>query len=460
LPPSINGAREGGLRVCRFRCIARESQKEVKGQFINPEEADKVMILRKIVTAILVLACMLTVIPFPILAADETIKLTVSLWDGPEGRAPVKAVISRFETDFPHIDVELEEQPSNYDQKIIVGIASGKLPDIFLWWDFPRLVEQGVLEDLTSYIERSDVLSSDLYFPGILPYGGKVGDRIYGLPKDFTPRIIFYNKDNFDMAGLNYPEGDWTWSEFADIGKKLTQPGKHRYGFNLSYWIYNIQGYIWSTGGDVLSPDGKQARGYTDSPETVEAIEWLADLRFVYDILPPSGALGEGQGFTTGNIAMEDNGRWPLLTYKQITDLRFGTVIPPHPEGKVLQTVLHAAGWVMASTCKHKKEAIKLLEYLAGPIGHYEMARSGWCLPAIPSVAEELGLVEDEYDAPLLEAVRYASKVPYFLRNPRWANEIRPVLWENLDRVFQGQKDAKTALAIAADAIEGILASR
>lgn len=37
---------------------------------------------------------------------------------------------------------------------------------------------------------------------------------IYGIPKDFNTLAVFYNKDLFDYAGVEYPNNEDTWDTF------------------------------------------------------------------------------------------------------------------------------------------------------------------------------------------------------------------------------------------------------
>ena len=52
---------------------------------------------------------------------------------------------------------------------------------------------------------------------------------VYGLPYDFGPYIIYYNKDLFDKHGVEYPTSSMTWDEFLEKCRALTGDGD--YGF-------------------------------------------------------------------------------------------------------------------------------------------------------------------------------------------------------------------------------------
>jgi len=392
-----------------------------------------------------------------LVGAQEKIKLVLGHWDGPEGN-PVPTIVERFMEDHPNVEVEIQYGTYDYFDKLVIGLITNSAPDVFLWWDFPMLVDEGFLEDLTPFLEKSDVLSPDLYFPQVLPYSGMVDGVIYGLPHSFTPRVVLYNMDRFDEVGIVYPSNDWTWDEFVNIALKLTDLDERKFAFSFDTGIYGNAGYIWSNGGNLLSPDGTRVEGYADRPETIDAYQWLADLGNRYRVVPYSGELASGTGFPSGHIAMVDTGHWALAMYQeQSPGLRFGGVIPPHPEGKQLETVIHSSGWVVWSQSKHPDEAVQLLEYLSGPVGHGEMVRMDWALPAIPSVATEYDLWNNSMKRPFLDAIAYANTLHYFVRNPIWSNTIQPIFDSELAAAFNGSQPAEAALRAAVERVQPIL---
>lgn len=48
----------------------------------------------------------------------------------------------------------------------------------------------------------------------------------YAIPKDHDTIAVIYNKAIFDKYGIDYPTGDWTWQDFADIAQEITEKGQ------------------------------------------------------------------------------------------------------------------------------------------------------------------------------------------------------------------------------------------
>lgn len=389
----------------------------------------------------------------------EKIKIVVADWE-PEGRGPISTILQKCREDHPELEIEQVYYGSDHFDKLLVNIATGGGPDIYLWWDFPALAEGGFAVDLLPYMLESEVLHPDNFFPGALNYGGKYKDGIYATPHSFTPRAILVNLDAFDVAGLAYPTDDWTWDEFRNIALKLTRPDENKYGFNWYWGVYNIGGFIWGNGGDFVNEDATQAIGYIDSPETIEAVTWLANLRLLDGVMPLSGALQSGQGFATGNIAMMETGAWNLLVSKEANpNIRMMSVVPPAPEGKSPGSVLHSSGWVVSPNCQNIEAAMIVLEYLSGPIGQREMVIQDAALPTLPSVVTEFQLWNDPESGGFVRAVEYATTTHWFLRTPRWNSEYQGVVQDALNQIFNGQAAPATALRAAGEALQGIMDS-
>jgi len=382
------------------------------------------------------------------------VKLRYMTWDSARGLEPERRIIEAFEANHPHIQVKLEPNPQRYEDKILTSMAGGTPPDVFLWWNFPKLVKFGGLVDLTPYLERNPDLSATNYYRNILRYTS-IDGKIYGLPKDFTPRVIFYNKALFDEAKIPYPTEDWTWDDFLQIARKLTKGDQ--YGFCAVPSTYNLQSWVWSNGGDFISPDGTKARGYLDSPQTIEAVKFYADLYLKYKVSPsPSIRASMGgatEMFLTGKLGMMDNGRWPLIRLKK-TDLRVGTLLPPHPQGKNLVTVLHASGQVMSSRCKNKEEAWELLKAMSDSFAQRRRAEAGWAIPAMPELVNELGFAKDPLERAFIRAISYATVTPCFMRTADWEEVYDRPISQALERIFLLKADVEETLIETARKID------
>ncbi len=102
-------------------------------------------------------------------------------------------------------------------------MTGGTCWDVF-WMDtsfyLKDYVDRGVLVDITPYIERDGIDLSN-YPEGILKIHEYKG-RYYLLSRDYDTIALFYNKDMFDKAGLEYPDETWMWTDLILAAEKLT----------------------------------------------------------------------------------------------------------------------------------------------------------------------------------------------------------------------------------------------
>ncbi len=388
----------------------------------------------------------------------EPVTIVVTTWDS--GSQLTDDMVAGFEAEFPHIKVEFQSIVQGYDEKLQIMNASGETPDVLLMWNTPQYVESGIVEPLDEYIAR-DNYDMDQYYPVTADWA-KYKGQTWGLPKDVTPRAMFYNKGVFDDAGVAYPQDGWTWAEFTETVKALTN-GKTgdeaRYGFiALAGQTYMLQHFIWSNGGQLTSDDGKSATGFVNSPENVETITWFKE---VFDSSAKSlVATGDGNPgnaeFMSGKIAMMDNGSWPIADLRNEPGLEFGIVTPPVPEeGAAFTPVVHSATWSMFAGSQNKDAAWEFIKWVGGPAGAKLIGASGFSTTAIPAVNEELGLAETELGK-FMEILDMPTNSPEFTKNPRYF-ESDGAFGAAIAKVLLDDADILEALTEAAEEMDSIL---
>jgi len=397
-------------------------------------------------------------------AAGDVVTVSYITWDSGKGVEITQSIIDAFEEKNPGIKIELQSVPQGYDDKVLTAHAAGDTPDGLMMWNTSQWAEAGIVEDLSSYIDR-DNYDMDRYLP-VPKLWAEYKGGIYGLPKDFTPRAIFYNKNVFDEAGVSYPEAGWTFDDFVSTVKAINNNesgAAARYGYvAIPGHTYALQAFIWSNGGDLCSPDGTVASGYINSEAVVEVIQWyktLFDMSISTGTMDAYQNLGQNE-FQSGIVGMMDNGLWPLSVYKNDSSLNFGIAFPPVPHsGDSVTPVIHSATWSMFAKAENKDATWEFIKYIGGPDGARVFANERWGLPVFKGMAEELGLLDDEYMKVFVELGAEANKAPVFLRNPNWFeadNEFKLAL----EQIFLEDKDVQTALDEAAVRMDKILKAK
>jgi len=359
-----------------------------------------------------------------------------------------EAIVDSFRVRHPEIPVCMEslEGSGIYREKVLTSIAAGTPPGVFLLdaIDVPAFVDNGVVLDLAPYLGRLDVDTAS-YFPEALePF--LRGDSLWAFPKDFTPMVIYYNKDAFDAAGVPYPQAGWTWSDFLDTARRLTRDtdgdgAVDHWGFGWQRDFFYLQTWLWAGGGELLSPDARRATGYLDSPASVDAIRFYLDLVRTYKVAPRVEMFRRATGnisrmFVTGRVAMIQSGHWSgptLLPHERAGRLRYGVAPMPVKAGVQPVTVLYASGWAVPRNADHRRWALELAAFLSSPIAQRVRAASGLAIPSLPSIAKQVAAADTSgRERVFLDAVP-TGRQPWGTRVAPF-REIQDIMLDMLDR--------------------------
>lgn len=159
-------------------------------------------------------------------------KFTILYWYTPD--SVVKRKIAAFNK--AH-NAKLEIKIVNEDPNVAMAksIADGRPYDIVANHGnyFPHTIFQNIYEPLESYIAKEDMYDSSKPDNGGLL--SSVNDRFawgghyyaLGSAQSVYQQLIYYNKKMFNEAGLEdpwelYKKGEWTWSKFEEMGKRVT----------------------------------------------------------------------------------------------------------------------------------------------------------------------------------------------------------------------------------------------
>lgn len=410
----------------------------------------------------LLLLCLLPALIFAACARKQQgTELTYMLWGTPGEVGTVQKVLDAYRKEHPDVAIKVIHAV-DYNRKLNTMIAGGTPPDVFYInaSDLQYYASKGALLDLQSLIER-DAVEVNLrdFFP-VLVEAFRWQGRLYGLPKDFTPLVLYYNKDMFDEAHLAYPDESWDWKKFLDSAHKLTREkgsrGFKQYGFVPSFGnlpSFGYEAFVFQNGGKFLSDDRKEC--LMDKPAVYEAIQFYSDLSNREHVAPSNlEAKDSPLGLNTGGSAMMLAGRWVVPDLRRIK--RFTWDVAPIPHGKERATLIYTVAYSIASKSKNSEEAWKLVKFLTGPKGQTLNASMGLAVPTRSSIAEKV-LLQDPLpphnNRVYLDSIKYGRFLPY---NLNW-NEIQQIINARLETVFNGEKGAKEACEEITEEVNQIL---
>jgi multiple sugar transport system substrate-binding protein len=288
-------------------------------------------------------------------------------------------------------------------------IASGDVPDIVGPVGVRGLASfEGAWLDLSPYIEQSNYDLSD--FPAELVefYQFGTGQQLF-LPFAVYPSAMWYNKDLFDEAGLEYPphewgapyaDGDeWTWDKLRDLAMFLTVDAEGNDATmeefdpdNIIQFGYDAQwqdiraDWTYFGAASFVGSDGKAAM-----PDVWrEAAQWYYDGMWVDHFIPNgsyvnSDLLAQGNPFGSGKLAMTAIKSWYTCCFQDATNWDVAAI--PSYEGNITSE-LHADTFGILKGVENPEAAFEVLGLMVGEFAPDLLAVYGG-LPARASQQEQ-----------------------------------------------------------------------
>ncbi|GAB4427388.1 MAG: sugar ABC transporter substrate-binding protein [Anaerolineae bacterium] len=374
---------------------------------------------------------------------DNPIVLRVATGDSGNGLTPHRQIIEAFEAQHPTIKVQVESvEGRDYYGRLLTDIAAGTAADIIQVGDdaLPKFIEQEAFVPLDGYLTGPNALDTGIYLPGILEPGRWQGQQ-YLLPKDYSTLAVFYNKKLFDEHGVAYPQDGWSWDDFLATAQALTKDTNGDgqtdvWGVQLpASWTTGFEYWVLSAGGALISPNGESFVGYLDSPRTVEAVQFYADLYNKHQVAPlPTDLNAFGGGnteFEDGRAAMWLFGRWPQTGLQNNPNVELGVVGPPR-QAKAAN-ILIWGGFGIFSGSPNREAAWKFLRFYAGQEG--AEVWKDWALPAVEQVAIEAGLTEDPIEGVWLKELNRVQPRGYTY-TPYWERTADPAMRRVLEAII------------------------
>lgn len=318
----------------------------------------------------------------------DTRALTFSTWGSIDEIDTLKPLLAEFQRENPDVPVKLIHIPDEYPHKIRLLASSRQMPDVLFMENqtLPGFAKRGVLRDLGPYLANDATLKRSDFYPQVMQ-AMTVDQTLYGIPRDLSNLVIYYNRRLFDQAGVPVPRAGWTYEDMVAKAKRLTK-GDDQFGVGFApyplYWLP----YLWSDGVDLMTPD--MTRCTLLDPPTLAAMQRYLDLRWKHHVAPTEAQVGNArmsQLFAQGKLAMLVTGRWVVPGFRKKLD--FPWDVAPFPAGKAGSVVdADASGWCIAKSCDAPDKAWRLIRFLAGKKAIAAFTASGLIVPSRPDVAD------------------------------------------------------------------------
>ncbi len=428
--------------------------------------------MRKRLIVVVIVTVLCALIPLSVSArgtdeaAVDRVDLTFATWYvWEELVAAVERGIDRAMADNPNWNVTLEQIPAGvYYEDLTAQFIAGRGPDLFnvSVSILPDWGPEGVLLDLTDYIEADPSIEWDMFAPAAVQAATFDG-RILQYPYGLAVSTFSYNKDMFDEAGLEYPSWDFTWDDLLRKAQALTKRDERgdviQWGFAIPLLHHHhgggVPNFIFQNGGATIDFDQRAA--VFDSPEAIEAVEFVRSLTVEHQVMaPPSYVDGYENIFIAGRAAMYQHGQWEIPDIA--SNAAFDWDVAPLPEGRhrVAVADVGGAGQSIATASRHQDEAWQLAQYI-----HEELslmtAQAGGEIPVDPrfvdAYVDAAGPPQSRHYA-LQMAAEYSVARPQTPAYRRW----REVFNDALVLLAEGElQDVEQALREAAVQVNRML---
>ncbi len=364
-------------------------------------------------------------------------------------------IVEAFEEENPDITVNVTNAAfEDYFTQLKTQIAGNTAPDTFElnYENFVSFAASGALLDLEAQIGDGGIDPAAFYPKA---YDAFTYDGIqYGLPESFSVVVLYYNKDLFDQAGVEYPTEDWTWDDEQEAAEAIRALGDDIYGVYQPVQFFEFYKVLAQSGGEFFDDDLTEAT--FNSPEGVEAAEWLVEK---VGTTMPTDAQRDGRGddllFMDGKVGMWHTGIWMFGLLTDGMEGDWDIAVEPGNTQRASHFFANAA--VASASTQHPEEAAKWLQFLAASeVTVDERLNGNWELPAV---------FDDSLLAPYLEASPPANRqavfdaldgvvVPPVIERQQ---ELQDIVTLYLQKAVLGELSVKDALDQAKAEVDALL---
>ncbi|NLP82779.1 sugar ABC transporter substrate-binding protein [Microbacterium sp. CFH 90308] len=361
----------------------------------------------------------------------------------------LQTIVDAFEKENPDITVDVTTSAyADYFTKLQTDLAAGTAADVFDVdaGSFANIQASGVLAELEGVdaaAYRTSVL--DAY---------NVDGAQYGLPTSFSNVVLFYNKELFDAAGVEYPTADWTWAEEQAAADQLTDAAAGVWGDYQPISYHEYYKTVQQAGGQFVE-DGAVA---FDSEAGIAAADWLAGKS---GTVMPTAADGAGTPdfdlnlFKDGKLAMWHTGIWMIGL---VGDLPFEWDIAVEPGDSQKASATFSNAVVVSGDSEHKEAAQKWAEYLSSSKEMVDVRlEAGWELPAISDEALLAPYLEKTPPAnrqAVFDSLDAVAVAPELGAN---AQQIQDAVTNALGEIAAGRATTDEAIAALAEEVGALL---
>ncbi|WP_265521131.1 ABC transporter substrate-binding protein [Oerskovia flava] len=183
-------------------------------------------------------------------AAEGPVTLTLAGWSL-SSTPEFQTLADAFNEENPDVTVEVQEYAAgdDYDTQMTADLAAGTAPDVYVLKNLKNFFTYQSGGQLLDVSEVTGAL--DPSTGGLDAY--EADGASYAVPYRQDSWVLYYNQDMFDEAGVDQPDGSWTWDDYEQAANDLTDglEGDARGTYQHS-WQSTVQGFALAQSGGAL----------------------------------------------------------------------------------------------------------------------------------------------------------------------------------------------------------------
>ncbi len=371
-------------------------------------------------------------------SSDGDSRISFQVSGEAEEIAIYRNLVEAFELANPNIDVKLVPvaDKDEHLQKLATSFAGGNPPDVFLvnFREYSQFVARDAIEPVEPHLVDTRLNLQDYYEAPLeaFTYDGE----LQCMPQNASSLVVYYNETLLQAAGLEPPAAEWTWEDFRGYAEALTDPGNDVRGLGIEANVIRFAPFVWSNGGEIVDDPLAPTRFTLDTPEALEAIEFLVSL--VKDGFVPTEEELAAQDletrFSTGKLGMFLSSRRDTPFFRENLELSWD--VAALPIGQEPVGILHSDGYCISRGAVDLDAIMEFVAFAVGEDGATITALGGRTVPSLRSVAESGAFLNPAqppaHPEVFLEAIPVLRRTPVI---PTWP-EIEDMAEEIFTRIF------------------------
>lgn len=389
--------------------------------------------------------------------ATSDVNLRMSVWSSNEDQlALFNSIADDYMGENPNVkSIRFESLPfADYNTTLTTQVAGGNAPDLAWVGDISHdLIAANALVPLNEVFSSTEGWEFDDLLPSLKEQYSQENE-LYAYPFSNSPYALYVNTDLIDEAGESWTGEDRSWDDIIATGSAVNEStgkaGLVVRDFDYSSWKHLES--VWMGWG----AEPWDAAGTTctfDSPEMIDAFEFIHDAIFVDGAMPGPGTSTDffagDAAFTVAQVSraslLDDTFEYDIAT------------LPSGPAGDY--AVIGQAGIGVLKSSPNVEHATDFLAFLTNPQNSAQLAQ--FFPPPRESLltGEKLAEVNTKLSAEQLQTV-VVDELPQATTNVNHTNPaaIGDAVRVVLDDLWNANADVPAVLANVCGALDPLLA--